>query len=266
MTTPRRYARYVALGDSSTEGLDDPDGAGGYRGWANRLAEHIAARQGTVAYANLAVRGRCARQIKDEQLGPALVLAPDLATVVAGMNDLLRGGFDARAIGDDIEAMQRALVQQGALVISFTLPDISHRLAVAPLARRLSRRAALLNDEIRRASAASGACLLDLAAIPLAADPRLWSRDRLHANTAGHTRIGAGLAQLIGLADTDDAWRAPLPPLPPPSLRAQLLEHATWGRDYFAPWLWRRARGRTAGDHLTAKRPRLVPMTCADRP
>ncbi|OYU99868.1 MAG: lysophospholipase, partial [Verrucomicrobiales bacterium VVV1] len=40
------FSRYVALGDSSTEGIDDPDETGGYRGWSQRLAEHIAAQQG----------------------------------------------------------------------------------------------------------------------------------------------------------------------------------------------------------------------------
>ena len=39
----RRFERYVAIGDSTVEGLDDPDGRGGHRGWANRLAERIAA-------------------------------------------------------------------------------------------------------------------------------------------------------------------------------------------------------------------------------
>src|SRR6185295_7183943 len=42
----RVFRRYVALGDSSTEGLDDPDPRGGYRGWANRLADWIATAQG----------------------------------------------------------------------------------------------------------------------------------------------------------------------------------------------------------------------------
>ncbi len=52
------YERYVAIGDSSTEGLDHPDGQGGYRGWANRLAEQVAAAQGgSLLYANLAIRG-----------------------------------------------------------------------------------------------------------------------------------------------------------------------------------------------------------------
>ena len=259
--TPRRFDRYVALGDSSTEGLDDPDDAGGYRGWANRLAEHLAAAQGSVAYANLAVRGRCARQIKDEQLGPALTLAPDLATVVGGMNDLLRGGFDAGAVAADIGAMQRALVERGVVVISFTLPDIARRLAITPFARLLSIRTRALNDELRRVSAASGAVILDLARYPLASDPRLWSRDRLHANSDGHARIAAGLADTLGRAGADAAWLAPLPHLPPLGWRAQLAEHAAWSRTYLAPWLWRRARGRTTGDLRAPKLPSLTAVT-----
>ncbi len=53
-----RFKRYVAIGDSSTEGLQDPDGAGGYHGWANRLAERVAQAQGGLLYANLGVRGK----------------------------------------------------------------------------------------------------------------------------------------------------------------------------------------------------------------
>jgi lysophospholipase L1-like esterase len=261
--TPRTFERYVALGDSSTEGLDDPDGEGGYRGWANRLAERIAAHQGSLEYANLGIRGRCARQIKEEQLGPALALRPDLATVVAGMNDLLRSGFEARGIAGDIGDMQRALVDRGCVVLTFTIPDISRRLAMGPLARMLSRRTLALDDEIRRVSPASGAILLDLAAHDLAVDPRMWSRDRLHANAEGHARIAAALAQLLGLPGTDDSWRSPLPAPPPAGLRARIAEDLAWGRHYFLPWLWRRARGRSAGDHQSAKLPSLTPMRAA---
>lgn len=69
--TPR-FSRYVAIGDSSTEGLEDPDGAGGYRGWANRLAERAAQDRGGLLYANLGVRGKRSRDIREEQLGAAL--------------------------------------------------------------------------------------------------------------------------------------------------------------------------------------------------
>jgi len=259
--TARHFDRYVALGDSTTEGLDDPDGAGGYRGWADRLAERVAAEQGALAYANLGIRGRCARQIKDEQLAPALALRPDLSTVVAGMNDLLRGGFDAAAVAGDIAEMQRALVAHGATVVTFTIPDIARRLAISPIARVLSARTRALNDEIRRVSAATGARVLDLAAYPIASDPRMWSRDRLHANAAGHARIAEALAYVLDLPGADERWLDPLPAPRDPGLRARLGEHVAWGREYFMPWLWRRVRGRSAGDQRAPKLPALTPVT-----
>lgn len=253
-------ARYVALGDSSTEGLDDPDGEGGYRGWADRFAERIAEHHPGLAYANLAVRGRTTREIREQQLPPARAMRPDVATVVAGMNDLLRGGFDPRAIADDLGAMQAALRADGAFVISFTIPDLAHRLFVGPVARRMSARTQALNVELRAVSAATGAHLIDLAAHAITADPRMWSRDRLHASPAGHARVAEALAHAIGLPDATDAWRVPLPPAPPTPPAARLREHAAWMRDYFAPWLWRRARGRTTGDGRAAKRPTLAPV------
>ena len=91
----------------------------------------------------------------------------------------------------------------------------------------------------------------------------MWSRDRLHANAEGHARIAAALAQLLGLPGTDDSWLAPLPAPPPAGLRARIAEDLTWGRDYLAPWLWRRARGRSAGDRRTAKLPALTRVYAA---
>src|SRR5512140_305905 len=98
--SPRVFSRYVAIGDSSTEGLDDPDGRGGYRGWADRLAAHVAAAQSSpLLYANLAIRGRSTRRIRDEQLEPALALRPDLVTLFSGTNDVIGRRFDADAVG-----------------------------------------------------------------------------------------------------------------------------------------------------------------------
>jgi lysophospholipase L1-like esterase len=133
---PRVFARYVAIGDSSTEGLDDPDGRGGYRGWANRLAAHVAAAQSSpLLYANLAIRGRSTRQIREEQLEPAVALGPDLVTLFSGTNDVVKPRFDAQAVGNDVEFMQRSLIEGGATVLGFTLPDLS---LVLPVARPLA--------------------------------------------------------------------------------------------------------------------------------
>lgn len=119
------FLRYVAIGDSTTEGLDDPDGHGGFRGWANRLAERLAAANGSVLYANLGIGGLRTRHIRETQLAPALAMQPDLVSVVSGTNDLLGLRFDARGFAEHVEAMQRAFRDQGATVLTFTLPDIT---------------------------------------------------------------------------------------------------------------------------------------------
>jgi lysophospholipase L1-like esterase len=256
----RRYERYVAIGDSSTEGLDDPDGNGGYRGWTNRLAEQLAAHQGSLLYANLGIRGRTTRQIRDTQLGPAMSMEPDLVTLFTGTNDVVRPKFNAAALGREVEFMQRALIAGGATVLGFTLPDLSD---VLPLARPLSARVRRLNDALREASEASGAILVDFAAHAVGSDPRLWSEDRLHANADGHARIAAALAWALGLPGTDESWADPLPTPPRRSLGAKAMAEVRWSRKFLVPWAWRHLHGRSSGDGLLPKRPTLQPLSGA---
>ena len=61
---------FVAIGDSFTEGLDDPGPAGGYLGWADRVAGALARRQPGFRYANLAIRGKLLGEVITEQLVP----------------------------------------------------------------------------------------------------------------------------------------------------------------------------------------------------
>jgi lysophospholipase L1-like esterase len=250
-----RFERYVAIGDSTVEGLDDPDGRGGYRGWADRLADRLAAEQGSVLYANLGIRGRTTRQIRSEQLDAALAMRPDLVAVVSGTNDLLKSSFDPAVLRDDIEAMQRALAGAGATVITFTLPDLGD---VMPLARTLSSRLARMNHAIRDAAARTGTIVCDFAAYPVASDPRLWSDDRLHANAAGHARIADALADHLGLAGADGSWSDPLPAAPLPPWGGRLRAEAAWMRRHLLPWAWRHLRGRSSGDGIRPKLPRLT--------
>jgi lysophospholipase L1-like esterase len=263
----RHFRRYVALGDSSTEGLDDPDGRGGFRGWADRFAEHLAAHTGGIDYANLAVRGRKTRQILDEQLAPALAMRPDIATVFAGTNDVVRRRVDLGKVVADLETMQRALRGAGATVLTITLPDLS---AVMPMAKRLAPRVEAMNEALRHVSAATGTILVDLARFPVASDPRLWSEDRLHANALGHARIAASLAHAIGLPGHGPEWQLQLPEPVARTISQNLAREAAWVRGYLIPWLWRHARGRSSGDGRQAKRPELshlsptVPGTTAE--
>ncbi len=251
------YGRYVALGDSTTEGMDDPRPDGTYRGWADRLAERLTQDNPNVLYANLAVRGRRTYQVREEQLGPALALEPDIATVVAGLNDLLRRRYDPDATAGDLEAMLSTLQRHGATVMTFTLPDLG---SVVPLARIVRPRLHAYNEAIREIAGRTGAIVLDLAATPVTSDPRLWSVDRLHANSVGHERIAAGFCHALGLEGTDTTWADPFPSAPRKPPHALIAAEVAWVRTYFTPWVVRRVRGRSSGDGLTAKRPDLRPI------
>lgn len=260
-TSPSRFARYVALGDSSTEGIDDPDGAGGYLGWSQRLAARIDATQGggePLLYANFSARGLTTAEVRTLQLDAALALRPDLATVFCGTNDVTGLRFDAAAVSADIEHMQRALVAGGATVLSFTLPDLT---PLMPLARLIAPRIAALNRALAEASRRSGAILVDFAALPVATDRRLWSEDRIHANSLGHVRIAGALAQALDLPGSDDAWALPLPDTEPPRTRLEVAAaEARWVRRHLLPWLW---QGFFVGSSASArppKRPVLAPL------
>jgi lysophospholipase L1-like esterase len=259
----RRFSRYVALGDSSTEGLDDPDGNGGYRGWANRLAERVAAAHGTLLYANLAVRGLRTAEIGTRQLGPALAMKPDLVTFFSGTNDVVGSGFDPVRVAGSIESILGALVGSGATAITFTLPDLS---PVMPLARLVAARVAALNDGIRSAAERTGTILVDIARHPVASDPRLWSEDRLHANAAGHARIAEALAHGLGLPGATDDWSRPLPAVPPRTPAQWIGAELRWTRRYLAPWIVRSLLGRSSGDGIEPKRPALAPVIPVECP
>lgn len=255
---PRAFARYVALGDSSTEGLDDPDGQGGYRGWSQRLAERLhASTSPNLHYANLAIRGLTTAQIRATQLAPALAMGPDLATVFCGTNDVTAFRFDVHAVAADIAHMQRALVSSGATVLTFTLPDLT---PLMPLARLIAPRIAALNRALADASRATGTILVDFAAHPVATDIRLWSNDRIHANSAGHARIADALAHALHLPASDHSWSHPLPTTVRPSRLQRCQSELNWLHRHLLPWLFQTLAGRSSSRGRGAKRPRLAPL------
>jgi lysophospholipase L1-like esterase len=254
---PIHFERYVALGDSSTEGIDDPDGAGGYRGWSQRLAEKIAAAQGSLSYANLGVRGLTTAQVRERQLAAALAMRPDLATVFSGTNDVTGLSFDLEKVAADIEHMQRELIAAGATVLSFTLPDLT---PLMPLARLIAPRIAALNRALARASRNTGSILVDFATHPSATDQRFWSEDRIHAYSEGHARIADALAHALQLPGSSDAWKQPLPAEPKRTRRQWWAAEARWVSRHLLPWMGQGIMRRSSADGRGPKRPELAPL------
>ena len=252
------WQRYIALGDSFTEGLSDPDPAraGEFRGWADRLAEHLAAAvPGEVEYANLAIRGRLLRQVVEEQVPVALEARPDLVSLVAGGNDLMRPGSDPDELAATLEGAVVRLRAAGADVLLATGVDTRQ----TPILRRMRGKIAVFNANVWSIAARSGSVVLDQWGAGWIQDWRLWDVDRIHLTAEGHRRMALAAAAALGLPGADgDDWRVPLPPADPRPFRAAVAEEAAWVRGFVAPWISRRLRGRSSGDGRTPKRP--VPL------
>lgn len=252
-----RYERFVAIGDSCTEGLSDQyPGSEQYRGWADLAAASLAAQVPQFRYANLGVRGRRLDQIIVEQLPTVLDLQPDIVALFGGANDVMTRSFRATTIAARVDAAVRILTRSVPTVVVFTLPDISTRI---PGVLRVRTRIEALNTAVRAAARAHGARLVDLADEEIH-DLRYFGPDRLHLSAPGHRRLAAHLLTELGVAP-DPAWLAPLPGEPlHPGPRA----HVEWFMREVVPVAAARTRnwfvGRSPGDGFAAKRPELLPV------
>jgi lysophospholipase L1-like esterase len=247
------FHRYVALGDSFTEGVGDPDPArpNGLRGWADRVAEVLAAETADFGYANLAIRGRKLPAILDEQLEPALALQPDLVTIYAGANDILRPKVDIDAIVERYDEALGRLAGTGARLLVFTAFDPGGSAIYRPLRGRF----ALYNELVRGVAQHHGADIVDFWAMREYRDWRYWDRDRMHLGPAGHQRMATAVLDTLGVAH----GLAPLRLADPPTTTRgeQLREHLTWVRGSAVPWVHRRLTGRSSGDGLDPRHPTL---------
>ena len=275
-------ASFVAIGDSFTEGLNDPAPGGGFRGWADRLAGMLAAEYPGLRYANLAVRGKLLRQIVAEQVPAAVAMSPSLVSIAGGGNDILRPGSDPDTLAELLDAAVARLLQSGCRVLMFTGFDP----VAMPVLRLLRGRIAAYNMNIRAVADVRGCYLVDLWSMRFLRDIRAWSPDRLHLTAESHRRVALRACEVLGVPVADD-WRVPLDgslsggaTRPGPQATAEVAEAAVeaaalgraawmaarrddarWAREHLAPWVNRRLHGTSSGDGRTAKRPDLQPVS-----
>lgn len=257
------YRRYVALGDSFTEGVGDPDPErpNGLRGWADRVAEVLATRADDFGYANLAIRGRKLLPILAEQVDPAIALEPDLVTVYAGANDIVRPSVDLDALAEAYDAGVARLAATGAQVVLFTAFDPGAGGIYGPVRGRF----ALYNEHVREIADRHGAAIADSWRIAhrlpdglLSNDSRLWDVDRMHLGPAGHQFVAIMVLDAIGVPH--DLTPLTLPELAVPARREKLVADLDWSRRHLVPWVQRRLTGRSSGDSVRPRRPVLGPI------
>ena len=249
------FGSFVALGDSFTEGVGDPNPDGGVRGWADRFAASLAQGSPGIRYANLAIRGKLLGQVIDEQVPEAMRLAPDLVSIAAGGNDLLRPRADPDELAALFDRAVAALRSAGCTVLLFTGFDPGG----FPLIRMIRGKVAAYNAQLRLIAERHDCLHVDLWSMRVLADPREWCADRLHLSADGHRRVALRACEVAGAAVTAD-WRAPLPPMPASDWLTARRHDMTWVRAYAAPWIGRRLRGVSSGDGREPKRRELLPL------
>ncbi|WJK40562.1 SGNH/GDSL hydrolase family protein [Solwaraspora sp. WMMA2056] len=247
--------RYVAIGDSFTEGLGDelPDGT--TRGWADLVAAGLAAAHGTtVQYANLAIRGRLLEPIVTDQLDRALSMspAPTMITLNGGGNDMMRPGADLDRLLALTEGAVRRCAAAGVRLVLLSGGDPSARL---PFGNVMRRRGVALTAATADLAARHGLEFVDVFSDVEIRREQYWSTDRLHLNSAGHRRV----ASLV-LAGLGYATEAHVVEPAPAGTRRGLLAEARYYREFVVPWVHRRLRGRSSGDGRTAKYFDWVPV------
>jgi lysophospholipase L1-like esterase len=233
--------RYVAIGDSFTEGVGDELPGGVVRGWADLVAEGWAAGTGEpIDFANLAIRGKLIGPIVEEQLEPALALKPTHLSFNGGGNDILRPKADVDRIVALFGHVLRRCDEEGVRLILLSGADPTRQL---PLGRVMKRRGDLLSRVVEQR-------LADRVDIIRAynwfdeelATPRFWAEDRLHMNTRGHHRVAARTLDALGVPRPAEWWD--LPEL----TEASQLRGAAYYRTHVAPWVKRRLTGTSSGD------------------
>ena len=252
---------FVALGDSFTEGLDDPRAdQAGYLGWADRFAGMLAEQRPGLRYANLAVRGKLLREVVDEQVPRAIAMTPDLVSLAAGGNDLLRPRGDPDALAEQFDEAVRTLLMAGCQVLVFTGFDPRF-----PVLRLIRGKVAAYNMHLRAIADRHQCLLVDLWPMRVLRDPHAWSADRLHLTPDAHRRVALRTCEVAGVPAAAD-WREPWPVadgVVSSQARAWLVARRTdlrWARLHAAPWVARQVRGASSGDGIGPKRPELLPL------
>jgi lysophospholipase L1-like esterase len=185
--------RFVALGDSTTFGLGDPLPGGGWRGWAMLLAQALDA-----VFINVASNGATCADVGGSQLKLALVQRPQLASVLVGVNDTLRGNFRPDVSAAHLEHTVASLTSAGATVLTARMPDPGKMLSLpSALARPLARRIAEVNAAMDDISQRYGTVHVDLAGDLRTYDRQMWSVDRLHPSEVGHRHIAVEYAAAL---------------------------------------------------------------------
>lgn len=196
--------RYVALGDSLSEGYSDWGRGDRSTGFASLLAGLLRANSPQLEFTNLGVSGARVVDVLRNQTGRAIALAPDLVTLVVGSNDV-PATPPAQFRRDYFDLAGRLRAGASGILLIANLPNVIHLLPAHYASFRpvIVARLAELNQIIADAAAAHAALLVDLHSSSEVEDPRNLSADGLHPNARGYRAMARIFVQTLNHAGLD---------------------------------------------------------------
>lgn len=297
---PRRWRRFVAVGDSFTEGMCDPlpgetsvsAGVGDigvgqpvrFRGWADRVAEALAVEAagasaggagadeagagGAAAGGDQAAGGDVFRyanlavrgRMAPDVTGPQLDAALELEPDLVAIS---AGGNDIirrKATPEEI----RERLEDAVVRIRATGADVlmatGPHLLHFPVMSQFNGPFGAFSADVFSLCARHGAHVIDVWGFRPLRHPAMWAEDRLHLSSLGHERIADVALVALGREPLNPDYAVELPPVPERPKAEQVRETAVWARAHLQPWLARRVKGVSSGDGMEPKRPNLTPV------
>ncbi|MGG8362964.1 SGNH/GDSL hydrolase family protein [Bacillus cereus] len=181
------WKRFVAIGDSFTEGIGDEVEGIALKSWVDHFVQLC---ENDIEYANFAKRGLVTEEIRLQQLEKALTFNPDLVSLIAGANDVLKGRWNHDAYKNDMEFMIDTLSKAGADIIIANLPDFTVRLPFAAEKKQVIKEQLLeANEVIHSLSREYKLHHVDFWNHHLVNDNTFWSKDLIHPNSKGYVKV-----------------------------------------------------------------------------
>jgi len=182
--------RYVALGDSTVEGVGASRPELNY---VSRIHARLQERYPAARVRNLGVGGATSADVRADQLGPAVELHPNLVTLSVGPNDITQG-VPVQEYEQNIRSVLQTLAgKTSAMIVVNLLPDlaVTGRFRGSRHEERVAQLSEQFNSVLRRAAEDHDAEVVDLYTASREEVPRrpeLLSADGYHPSDAGYAR------------------------------------------------------------------------------
>ncbi|HDR6317117.1 TPA: SGNH/GDSL hydrolase family protein [Bacillus thuringiensis] len=181
------WKRFVSIGDSFTEGIGDEVEEIALKSWVDHFVQLCV---NDIEYANFAKRGLVTKEIRTQQLEKAVTFNPDLVSIIAGANDVLKGRWDHQEYKNNMEFMIDTLSKTDADIIIASLPDFTVRLPFSSEKKQVLKEQLLeANEIILSLSREYKLHHVDFWNHHLVNDNTLWSTDLIHPNSKGYVKV-----------------------------------------------------------------------------